>query len=972
MSSKLNPSHRHEVHIWLVSTITLVRWQLRQTWNVFLIAGLGILVAVTLVCTVSLYSNVAMSAGLHDALSASYQNVDINVQSFSTYPNIPVFDTTTQELNQVFQQYLGPYLQPPQFTVEAPNFVLPGGHLTLLGFPIGQVSPHLHMLQGRLPSNLSQYLEIALTEESAVHLHTSLGSVLTIPVSFGSPLSAPVSVPLKIRVVGIFRGVNAKDPFWHGNTFLSFEGVDGRYYTVLTSNEAFFTAITRLGSTSATREQALSNEFILHWYYQLDPVHISINDLNTLINSVNLAQAYVSNNIRAFDQTPYIETMVVQSSETLELYRDRVSVAQISAVSLLLILVGLMLFSVSILADLLIVRQASTIALLRSRGASSLQIFGMFLGQSAGLALLAAIIGPLLAIVLVYALVQNTLASAGRQALHLVISNGGQFFAIVINYALLTALVAICIQSFSIYCAGKKDLLTYRRETTRTTAHPIWQRLYLDIIGIILALLGILFVAYLTNGKVLNAHLRLLLLTPFMLFICLCLLLAGMLLFLRLLPPLLQISEQAAARSCGSAPLLALAQVARTPQSSLRQALLLALTTAFAIFTLVFAASQTQRANDVAAYQVGTDFQGTLIDTSVAASQINAETAFYHQLPGVTSVTVGYTGSAITKDNFSINMQAVNAATFAQTALWPKHDPPLATLMRILSVQRMVAIKRNVVPAVVNEAAAAQLHLQLGMPFTLTLSSSDNTVNFIDAAEVPLLPPLSQPGILVDYPSFAAIYANDFRYISGDIVPITTIWLRTKNDPALLSSIRHALPQTLTGISDRRVLAGQLQNEPLNLDLIVVLVLGMILSLLIAFTVNLFSAWMIIKERLRVMVVLRALGAASHHIVSIFLWEQCFVYVVALLLGFLFGLLFSSQAVPSMIFTSVLSGGTSSSLSSQDFYLLQNTPPVQLIFPPTISIVVAVFIALGFMTLGLMAALISRSSFSETLRLNED
>lgn len=42
--------------------VTLASWRLRRTWGLLAVIGLGVMAAVTLVCVVPLYSEVAMSA----------------------------------------------------------------------------------------------------------------------------------------------------------------------------------------------------------------------------------------------------------------------------------------------------------------------------------------------------------------------------------------------------------------------------------------------------------------------------------------------------------------------------------------------------------------------------------------------------------------------------------------------------------------------------------------------------------------------------------------------------------------------------------------------------------------------------------------------------------------------------------------------------------------------------------------------
>jgi len=65
-------------------------------------------------------------------------------------------------------------------------------------------------------------------------------------------------------------------------------------------------------------------------------------------------------------------------------------------------------------------------------------------------------------------------------------------------------------------------------------------------------------------------------------------------------------------RNRGAVSMLALAQVARAPRQVVRMTMLLALATAFAIFTLVFSASQIQYSRDIAGYEAGADFSGAI------------------------------------------------------------------------------------------------------------------------------------------------------------------------------------------------------------------------------------------------------------------------------------------------------------------------------------------------------------------------
>ncbi len=98
--------------------------------------------------------------------------------------------------------------------------------------------------------------------------------------------------------------------------------------------------------------------------------------------------------------------------------------------------------------------------------------------------------------------------------------------------------------------------------------------------------------------------------------------------------------------------------------------LLLGLATAFALFTLVFAASQAQRALDVAAYQSGADFSGD-IRGSIAPLPLQQEIALYRHIPGVLAATAGHVEdntSSVNAPALPVQVQAIDPGTFAQAA----------------------------------------------------------------------------------------------------------------------------------------------------------------------------------------------------------------------------------------------------------------------------------------------------------------
>ncbi len=68
------PRARSGTRSTIPSIVTLARWQLRQTWRLLIAIGLGMLLAVVLVCAIPLYVQVSLSAGLRHTLAEDPQN----------------------------------------------------------------------------------------------------------------------------------------------------------------------------------------------------------------------------------------------------------------------------------------------------------------------------------------------------------------------------------------------------------------------------------------------------------------------------------------------------------------------------------------------------------------------------------------------------------------------------------------------------------------------------------------------------------------------------------------------------------------------------------------------------------------------------------------------------------------------------------------------------------------------------------
>jgi len=1008
------------------SFVTLALWQLRKAWFLLLVQGIGLVAAVTIVCSVPLFSTVATTASLHETLNGTPDSSTITLDTATQGFSSKIFNDVQKQLDANIKQYVGPYLaQPTPFLIRSAGFTLASrtpsnarNDIQLIGAPVVQADSHLTLVQGQLPQPMSVHgaIDSLLTPATAQLLHLTVGSVITLHGDFfTNPAdmfggTSPTGT-LTLRIVGLFNIAPADTPFWHGEDFLPIQGQQADSYSLLVPSEAFLTALDQIASASHQDTVFSPQTFELAWFYHLDTAHIAVDQVNDLSNRLSQLRANIANkygNLATATDGPTYPYLVqvnlfnpiagsYEIPNTLDQYRNRAAVITIPIAVITLLVFSLILFFASLIANLLVDQQAETIAILRSRGASISQVFGSLLIQSVALGVIALILGPIVALTVVSLTAQRMLGPAEQDAITLVTGQPMQAALSVVSYALATVLVAIIAMAFMLWLAARKNALATRREAARTTQRPLWQRLNLDAVTAVIALLGYGISLYLIDiNSLFDARTRVLVVAPLTLVAPLFLLIAFFFLFLRFFSALLQLGARLAMRSRGAISMLALAQMARAPRQSLRMTMLLALAIAFAIFTLVFSASQLQHISDMATYESGADFSGDLPVITRRLS-VQQETALYGGIAGVNSATVGYTGTGVssgTSPSIPIEIRAVDAYTFARTSIWTQQDSSqsLPSLVTQLVAASNEAIGNDQAPVIIDAATAHRLDLQSGSTFAVSVNNLPySNLNCLVIAVVQHIPTVNASdtsgnsgtyiapgGVLLDYTTFAAVYKQGILVNSSaadQYLPINHVWLSTQNDPASLATVRTALKAPglqLENLYDRRLLIVAMSSDPLYLSLIVILTIGSVTALLLALVGNLLASWMSVRVRLTNFAVLRALGTTPGQITGVLLWEQVVIYATALLLGIIFGAVLSATAVPTLAFTSLSAGGVLSSLSSDEFYVFQRIIPAQIVIPLSLGLAFVALVAICVVALWIMASVTLRPSMSQTLRLNED
>jgi hypothetical protein len=427
----------------------------------------------------------------------------------------------------------------------------------------------------------------------------------------------------------------------------------------------------------------------------------------------------------------------------------------------------------------------------------------------------------------------------------------------------------------------------------------------------------------------------------------------------------------------------------------------LALTTAFALFTVSDFVSIQAQISDAAIGQAGADFSGRMTSaTDGTPADTAARAAAYASLAGVHAVSIGYRGATLSTqcdlysygcsaDTYPIQIAAVDPSSYGATILWPSRDAaqPLAPLMTQLAAGRDAAIASHVVPAIIKSNIAGLLGLRPGKTFSLYVPTTNGAevssgtatapqIRYRVLAVIPYLPGEdgNLPGhgadgaLLVDYASFAAAYADSGA--AASVIAPNYAWLRTADDAASLTSVRGALAdgplalgplaelvqvdQLIPASDRRRIVDDSLTGQ---LALAGVFGLGAAAALLLALFGTLIASLVAARERGLSFALLRALGTEPRRIWRLVAWEQGIVYAVALALGVLLG------AVLTLVGLAPLA----------DLLVDQGGPSAQVVWPwPQLGLILGALTLICVIATVTAAWSAARPSLGAILRLNED
>ncbi|GEM_PF-761343 len=914
----------------VLSATRLALMRLSRNSGLLALIALGVLVADILICIVPVYTGLVTNLQLQSTLSANdpvARNVETVVTSGQVSASVTQFADSA--VRRIGAQQIGSFTSPhiTYYLMTDPFLLIQAGKHTYdpaasnpptvkpqafdYGNDLSSAAPHMRLISGRFPHPTPDRAtpEVIITQEMANIQGIGVGTLLTL-AQFGAHQNQ-----LHARVVGVWTPRNPNDPYWNGLNFSVLHGTSGGQspFPLLMSKPTLLSSLSHFSGLNMEQ----------HWVYYTQDASINASTIDSISSGITLMRSQVDGALlgaQGITQTAVntqLDQLIanVQAQQNLAALPLYVVVAQI---------VGLALLFVAAMASLLIDRQAGEIATLKSRGASGVQLLGVFLTQGALVGLLALVVSPFIAALAGLALVRffvpsNVFATLGV---------GNAYFAqlarpqSVLLPALVGALLGVVVIGLTSWQAARRDVLAFRREQGRAAGQPFWRRYYLD-----LGLVVICIVGYLELGQFGSASVRLqlgsgasnllLLLTPTLL------LLAGALLTLRLVPMGAQFGERLASRGRGITALLSLAQVERSPGRYSRIILLLVLAVGLGLFAFSFSASLRQNTYDRVAYQVGADIRLTQHGAEVNGygNTVSAELA---RMPGVLNVTPVYrlqASTSLDQGGAPLPMLAIDPATFASVVgpvSWRSDyaSQSLDSLMSEMQAHKANPVAAGTPPApiwtIVSQSFASQFQLSVGQKFSIQApDANQGNVSMVVGAIVQEFPTLYPQ----EFPSgFIVISMTDYYNsvtVANPGLPNTVgpneFWLRTNGNTAQEA----ALLNTLQNRPDLDVesadslhsdLAAALQN-PVNVGLQGLLLLGAIMAAALAIIGSAAQTLLGATQRATQFAVLRTLGLSNQELARILFGEQLVVYLFGLVGGTLLGAVLTTATLPYLQFS---------------------------------------------------------------------
>ncbi len=864
-------------------------------WQPMSFVVVGLVVTVALIAAIPLFTNAALDRFLRSELAV--QDSELPLSSLLLVHRVPFSSSTSLET----------YRRADDFMLQRAA-VLPGLPLTgMTRYGSTRVLKFLPEADKELPEDLRQYQSAGLAFLTGLeeHVEIVLGETFgQVDPDAGGAIQALVSerffydhdvevgdhiffglddpdviAPVEVLVEGVWRPADADRGFW-------FEEPDAFAFYFIVSEPDFMAHVAPILGDQV-RKYA--------WYLLFDGTEIRVDRVGPMLAAITRIQARTSGLLSHVELT-------APAYELLKKYADRAAALRTFLLLLSLPVLLTLLLYTFISSDIMVASEESEIVTLKSRGASSLQIVGIYLLEMFAVGALCLIVGLLAANGVTQGMgqVYRFLTFAARPLLNL------SFTTQVVLFAGFATLLGIGATLLSAAGAARRTVVTQQRKSAREELLSRERRgAWLPFELLFLAAVLYVYWRLRQQDQLLQVS-QDAFVDPLFLLAPTGFVAAVALVSLRALPTITGLLGRAANRFLSVPLWLAITQISRRSGSNRPLLFLLMFTVALGLFSATFASTLDTHYADVVRYAVGSDLviqvQWEQVQGSSEQRWRYPPFAVVQSIPGVEAAT-RVLRLPVFVDGLEGNIEAtvlgIDRAEFSQAGWW-RDDFSQESLGALTN--RLALDSRGVL---VSSSFIEETGLQVGNELFLIVEGVSRPIRF------------AITGVLNYFPT---LYPDDGHFFVGNLDHIYRtignrpydIWMRLESaaSPAAILDTLRARGFIITAATDSRWETAVWRTDPQRTALFGILSLGFIVAIVISGLGFLLHALFALRQRILQFGLLRALGLSTTQITAVVVFEKLFLVLLAVVGGTLIGALTAALFVPLLQIGTAVHGST--------------------------------------------------------------
>ena len=760
-----------------------------------------------------------------------------------------------------------------------------------LGF-VTNLQDHITIIEGEWPAvtqRATDTLEVLISHPMAEAAGIQVGEEYILFDKAGSATAGQTPMQVPVRIAGVWVANDPTEEFWF-YTPKAFEDV------FFIPEESFNARIVPVSKTPV---------YLALWYLIFDGSNVYTEQVPGLIGRIVTAQSRAAT---VLENT----SLDVSPMDAMIKYRNKAQLLTVLLLVFSIPVVFLVLYFIGLVSGMLVQRQKGEIAVLKSRGATSLQILLLYLIEGLMIGAAAFVLGVLLGqlVAMVMGNTKSFLLWIWRAPLPVKLTQAA------IKFGLGAVALALLASLMPALAAAGYTIVTYKQEMARSLRKPAWQRYFLDFMLLVPPLYGYYVLRQRGSLSMLQLGSQgdpfsepLLFLVPALF------LFAAALLFIRAFPYVMSFLSWVVQRVGGVPTVLAMRHLARSAGFYTGPLLLLILTLSLAAFTASMAQTLDQHNTDSVYYRVGADMN--LVELGESAeesagpqaggapggegqqaqqtqeSDILAATTVkwlflpvteHLQVPGVRAASrVGKFNASASLGGASaqITLVGVDRLDFPKVAYWRSDFArrSLGGLMNSLAVEDSALI--------VDQRFLGDYAIGVGDRIKLNISSSGlgGSADFRIVDYVRYFP--------TQYPDDGYFAVGNLEYIFeriGGQVPYD-VWLRTDaayESKEMVDGVQSTGIRVLSA-SDARELISQYEKQPERTGTFGILSVGFVTSALLTVLGFLLYSLVSFQRRFIELGILRAIGLSIGQMSAFLALEQAFLIGTGMLVGTFLG-----------------------------------------------------------------------------------